>query len=85
MAGWHHQLHGREFGQTPGVGDGQGGLVRCGPRGRKELDMTDSKDLLSERPQGIRHTSGDFWTMEITWQNGKRAGFAVKQILLPTV
>ena len=25
MAGWHHQLNGREFEWTPGVGDGQGG------------------------------------------------------------
>ena len=25
MVGWHHQLNGHEFGQTPGVGDGQGG------------------------------------------------------------
>ena len=22
MAGWHHQLDGREFGWTPGIGDG---------------------------------------------------------------
>ena len=27
MAGWHHQLDGREFESTPGVGDGQRGLV----------------------------------------------------------
>ena len=27
MAGWHHQLNGHEFRYTPGVGDGQGGLV----------------------------------------------------------
>ena len=29
MAGWHHRLEGHEFEWTPGVGDGQGGLV-CG-------------------------------------------------------
>ena len=23
MIGWHHQLNGHGFGQTPGVGDGQ--------------------------------------------------------------
>ena len=23
MVGWHHQLSGYEFGQTPGVGDGR--------------------------------------------------------------
>ena len=27
MVGWHHQLDGHEFGQAPGVGDGQGSLV----------------------------------------------------------
>ena len=30
-----------EFGQTPGVGDGQGGLACCSPQGRKELDTTE--------------------------------------------
>ena len=29
MVGWHHPLDGHEFGSTPGVGDGQGGLVCC--------------------------------------------------------
>ena len=27
MVGWHHRLNGREFEQTPGDGEGQGGLV----------------------------------------------------------
>ena len=31
MVGWHHWLSGHEFEQTPGVGDGQGGLVCCSP------------------------------------------------------
>ena len=29
MVRWDHRLHGHEFGWTPGVGDGQGGLVCC--------------------------------------------------------
>ena len=41
MAGWHHWLDGRESQWTPGVGDGQGGLVCCDSWGRKELDMTE--------------------------------------------
>ena len=41
MAGWHHWLNGRESEWTPGVGDGQGGLVRCDSRGRKESDTTE--------------------------------------------
>ena len=40
MVGWHHHLNGHEFEQAPGVGDGQGGLVCCSPRGRKESDTT---------------------------------------------
>ena len=41
MAGWHHRLNGHEFGWTLGVGDGQGGLVCCGPCSRKESDTTE--------------------------------------------
>ena len=29
MIGWHYQLNGHEFEQTPGVGDGQGSLACC--------------------------------------------------------
>ena len=39
--GWHHRLDGREFEWTPGVGDGQGGLVCCGSWGHKESDTTE--------------------------------------------
>ena len=41
MAGWHHWLDGREFEWTPGVGDGQGGLVCYDSWGRKESDTTE--------------------------------------------
>ena len=41
MAGWHHWLNEHEFGWTPGVGDGQGGLVCCSSWGRKESDTTE--------------------------------------------
>ena len=30
MVGWHHRLDGHGFGWTPGVGDGQRGLVCSG-------------------------------------------------------
>ena len=40
MAGCHHRLDGLEFEWTPGDGDGQGGLVCCDSRGRKESDTT---------------------------------------------
>ena len=41
MVGRHHQLYGHEFEYTPGVGDGQGSLVCCGPWGPKESDTTE--------------------------------------------
>ena len=41
MVGWHHLFNGHEFGWTPGVGDGQRGLVCCGSRGCKESDTTE--------------------------------------------
>ena len=31
MAEWHHWCNGHELGQTPGDGEGQGGLVCCSP------------------------------------------------------
>ena len=41
MAGLHHCLDGRESEWTPGVGDGQGGLVWCDSWGGKESDTTE--------------------------------------------
>ena len=41
MVGWHYQWDGREFELAPGVGDGQGSLACCNPRGHKESDMTE--------------------------------------------
>ena len=38
MVGWHHRLDGHGFGWTPGVGDGQGGLVCCSSWDCKESD-----------------------------------------------
>ena len=46
--GWHHWLHGHEFEQAPGVGDGQGGLACCSPWGRKESDTTGQLNWLTD-------------------------------------
>ena len=35
MVGWHHRLNGHGFRWTPGVGEGQGGLVCCSSWGRR--------------------------------------------------
>ena len=41
MVGWHHQLNGREFEQTPGDSRGQGSLACCSPGGWKKSDTTE--------------------------------------------
>ena len=46
MVGWHHWCDGHEFESTPGLGDGQGGLVSCSPWGRRV-----GPDLATERQQ----------------------------------
>ena len=39
MVGRHHQLNGHEFELALEVGDGQGSLACCNPRGCEESDM----------------------------------------------
>ena len=41
MAGWHHWLDGRESEWTPGVSDGQRGLMCCNSWSRKESDTNE--------------------------------------------
>ena len=40
MVGWHPQLNGHEFEQTPGDSEGQRSLVCSSLWGQKELDVT---------------------------------------------
>jgi len=70
MAGGHHWLYGCEFGWTPGVGDGQGGLACCNSWGRKELDTTqplNSTELKVNIPYGSVAT-----LLHIFWNPGER-------------
>ena len=46
MVGWHHQLNGHEFEQTPEDGEGQGSLTCCSPWGRRV-----AYDLATEQQQ----------------------------------
>ena len=41
MVGLPHRLNGHEPGPTLGVGEGQGSLACCSPRGCKESDTTE--------------------------------------------
>ena len=38
MVGWHHELNGHEFEQTPRDSEGQGSLACCSSWGCKEVD-----------------------------------------------
>ena len=49
MVGWHHQLNGHEFEQTPGDGGGQGSLACCCPWGCKESDITEQSNNNNSR------------------------------------
>ena len=40
MVGWHHQLNGQDFEQTPGDSERQASLACCSPWGHKESKMT---------------------------------------------
>ena len=53
LVGWHHRLDAHEFGQAPGVDDGQGSLAFCSPLGRKESDMTEQLNLTDEKRRVI--------------------------------
>ena len=46
MVGWHHQLNGHEFEQTPGDSEGQGSLACCSP-----WDHKVRHDLATEQQQ----------------------------------
>ena len=66
MAGWPYRLDGHEFEWIPGVDDGQGGLVCCGWWGRKESDMTERLNWLTDwQLEGAKKTkrlySAIFW------------------------
>ena len=51
MDGWHHQLNGHEFEQTPGDGEGQGSLACCSLCGHKASDKT----VTEEQQQDFNH------------------------------
>ena len=50
MVGWHHQLHGPEFEQDLGDGEGQGSLACRNPWGHKEVKMTERLKNNNNKP-----------------------------------
>ena len=72
MAGWHHRLDGHGFGWTPGVGDGQEGLVCCGSWGCKESDTTERLSDGTELEKGLAtHSSILAWRIPWTEEPGR--------------
>ena len=61
MVGWHHQLNGHEFEQTPGDGGRQGSLACCSPWGYKELNVTEQLNNKSMPWTGVRQP----WVREL--------------------
>ena len=74
MAEWRHQLDGHEFGYTPGVGDGLGGLACCGSWGHKESDTTEQLNWLTELSNWTELNMA-FWDLDsesrTVWQGNK--------------
>ena len=64
MVGWHHRLDGHGFGWTPGVGDGQGGLVRCSSWGCKESDMTEWLNWTELKTSNRELVADPRWSLE---------------------
>ena len=62
MVGWHHQLNGHEFEQTPGDSEGQGSLACLSPWGCKELDMTEQLNNSLVESTGRTHKETFHWT-----------------------
>ena len=59
MAGWHHWLNGHGFVWTPGVGDGQGGLVCCGSCSQRV-----GHDWVTELTDRLYQFNFRFWSLQ---------------------
>ena len=71
MVGCHHRLNGHEFESTPGIGDGQGGLVCCSPWGCKRLDMTEWLNSTQLRVYlSFKNKLGPLFHSPRKWQSG---------------
>ena len=55
MVGWHHQLNGHEFEQTPGDSEGQGSLMCCSSQGHKESERLNNNKNVSPSEKQLCH------------------------------
>ena len=89
MAGWHHQLDGRESEWTPGVGDGQGGLACCDSWGHKQSDtLSDWTELNWTEESDSRGVTGledHNSVIAVSWGGGGGHIFSTCEILPGTL
>ena len=84
MVGWHHQLDGHEFEETPRVGDGQGGLACCSPWGHKESDTTEQLNWAEVRLHLLTARSLSSWPptgspfLMLHWKNSLSSSLTCK-------
>ena len=69
VAGWHHWLNGHGFRWTPGVVDGQGGLLCCDSWGCKESDTTERLNWEVYSTRLFFGARFAFLSMEHIWVN----------------
>ena len=62
IIGWHHRLNGHEFGYTPGVGDGQGGVAARSPMGLQRVGHDWATEL-----NWWTELVWDSWWLHILW------------------
>ena len=79
MAGWHHWLDGRESEWTPGVGDGQGGLLCCDSWGRKESDTTERLNWTELNPHYDGIWRWGLWDVLRSWWVEPEVGLCKKR------
>ena len=77
MAGQHQWCNEHELGETPGDGEGQGGLACCNPWGRKDLGTT----RWLNNNNGIMRWWG-WWEFDLVEDSGNK-GKGGKVLLLP--
>ena len=70
IAGWHHQLSGHEFEQTPGDGEEQGSLACCSPWRHKSQTWLSSWTARLQEAWGYVLMVVKWLTSSICWGGG---------------